>query len=80
MQKATSLNGGGSRVSVLGINIEVFAIPGDLENSIPSKSGVSRTRDAIFVFPPCSVVGRWALGLEAPEGSFSFFFHFGAEV
>ena len=80
MQKATGLNGGGSRASVLGVNIGVFAIPGDLENSIPSKSGVSPTRDAIFMFPPPSVVGRPALVLEAPEGTFSFFFHFGAEV
>ena len=80
MQKATGLKGCGSRVSVLGVNIDVSEILDDLENFMPSKSGVSRTRDAIFVFPPWSVVGRWALGLEAPERSFSFFFHFGAEV
>ena len=52
VQKATGLKGCGSRVSVLGVNIDVFEITGDLENFMPSKSGISCKRDAIFVLPP----------------------------
>ena len=40
VQKATGLNGGGSRASVLGVNIEVFEIPDDLEKLLPSKKKI----------------------------------------